>query len=168
MLLTSNERLRIYMATNNGARSFTDNQLTRLVRESATQVWQAGAGIYARAGTRSWFVVGGMLGLGERIDRGARYRVFAARTGASDAWDRLEAAVVHRVARALNSLQIPTARDVHELNRRVEALQSALVALERRAAATPAAPSAPARAKPVARGKPAARRKPSVRKKAGA
>jgi polyhydroxyalkanoate synthesis regulator phasin len=155
------------MAGNNGASPFTDNQLTRLVKQSATQAWQTGVGIYARAGTRSWFVVGGMLGLGERVDRGARHRVVAARTGASDAWDRLEAAIVHRVARALNSLQIPTARDVHELNRRVEALQSAVVALERRAA-TPAAPPVLARAKPGARGKPAARKKSSARKKAGA
>jgi poly(hydroxyalkanoate) granule-associated protein len=124
----------MFMASNNGSKPFTDNQLTRLVKESANQVWHVGRGAYSRAGSEGGRLVGNLLSIGGRIDREAKNRVVGARDSATEAWDRLESAFVHRVARALNALQIPTARDVHELNSRVEALQKAVVALERRAA----------------------------------
>lgn len=127
------------MARNNGMQPSADNQLTRLVRGSANQVWDAGRGAYSRAGTQSGRLVGGLLNLGGRLDREAKSRVFEARTSATEAWERLESAFVHRVGRALNALQIPTARDVKELTQRVEALQKAVVALERRAAQAPPA-----------------------------
>lgn len=113
------------------------------------------AGSEARAG-----LVGNLLAIGGRVDREAKSRVFGARTSASEAWDRLETAFAQRVARALNSLQIPTARDVRELNSRVEALQKAIVALERRAAeaATPK-PQVQARRKATARVRAAGRKK---------
>lgn len=122
------------MARNNGGKPFADNQLTRLVKESANQVWHVGRGAYSRAGSEGGRLVGNLLSISGRIDREAKNRVVGARDSATEAWDRLESAFVHRVARALNALQIPTARDVHELNSRVEALQKAVVALERRAA----------------------------------
>lgn len=122
------------MARNNGGKPFADNQLTRLVKESANQVWHVGRGAYSRAGSEGGRLVGNLLSISGRIDREAKSRVVGARDSATEAWDRLESAFVHRVARALNALQIPTARDVHELNSRVEALQKAVVALERRAA----------------------------------
>jgi poly(hydroxyalkanoate) granule-associated protein len=146
------------MADNNGASPFTDNQLARLVRESAHQVWQVSRGAYSRAGSGSSRLVDGLLSIGERIDRGAKSRVFEARTSATEAWDRLESAFVHRVARALNALQIPTARDVHELNSRVAALQKAVVALERRVALSP-----PTKRSRGPRAKPATRRKAATR-----
>ena len=127
------------MARNNGMQPIADNQLTLLVKGSANQVWHVGRGAYSRAGTQSGRVVGGLINIGGRLDREAKSRVFEARTTATDAWERLESAVVHRVGRALNALQIPTARDVKELTQRVEALQKAVVALERRAAQAPPA-----------------------------
>jgi polyhydroxyalkanoate synthesis regulator phasin len=97
-------------------------------------------------------LVGSLLSIGGRIDREAKTRVFGARTSASEAWDRLETVIAQRVARALNALQIPTARDVRELNERVEALQKAVVALERRAAeAATVQPRVQARRKATAR-----------------
>jgi len=146
------------MARNNGSKPFADSQLSRLVRESANQVWHVGRGAYSRAGSEGGRLVGGLLSIGGRIDREARNRVFGARDSATEAWDRLEHAFVHRVARALNALQIPTARDVQELNSRVEALQKAVVALERRAA----------QAAQAAELKPGAPRKAGARKKAAA
>jgi poly(hydroxyalkanoate) granule-associated protein len=146
------------MADNNGVSPFTDNQLARLVRESAHQVWQVSRGAYSRAGSGSSRLVDGLLNFGGQIDREAKSRVFEIRTSATEAWDRLEGAFVHRVARALNALQIPTARDVHELNRRVAALQKAVVALERQVAQSPRKKGAPApRAKVATRRKAAAR-----------
>lgn len=159
------------MAKHNGTTPLVDNPLTRLVRDSASQAWSVGRGAYSFAGTEGGRLVGGLLSFGGRIDRGAKSRVFEARSSASQAWSRLESAFVQRVARALNALQIPTARDVHELNSRVEALQKAVVALERRAAeaAKPAGPSRTARRKPAVRrkpaGAPASKARPAARKK---
>ena len=123
--------------------SLTDNQLTRLVRESAHQVWLAGLGAYARAEAEGSRFFEGLVGVGERIEQGARHKVLrrvqAAEQRVTDVrqtalltWDRIETLVEHRIAAALNRLQIPTARDVRELSRRVEALQSAVEKLESR------------------------------------
>jgi len=133
------------MAKYNGSRPFGDNQLKRLVKGSANQVWQAGRGAYSLAESEGSRLVGGLLGIGGRIEGGAKSRVFEVRDSATEAWDRLESAFVHRVARTLNALQIPTARDVRELTSRVESLQKAVVALERRAAEATAGPRAPKR-----------------------
>jgi poly(hydroxyalkanoate) granule-associated protein len=146
------------MARTNRGKPFADHQLTRMIRESAYQAWQSGRSAYSRVGSESSRLAGSVLSIGERIDREAKSRVFEARASAAQAWDRLESAFVHRVARALNALQIPTARDVHELNSRVEALQKAIVALERRAVQ-----ASPPRSGTTSRGKAPARRQPAVR-----
>lgn len=132
------------MAHNNGAKPFNGNQLTRLVRDSAQQVWQVSHGAYSQVESGGGRLIDGLLGFGGRIDHEARHRVFAVRTSATEAWDRLEGAFVQQVGRALNALQIPTARDVHELNGRVAALQKAVVALERQVAQSPRKKRAPA------------------------
>lgn len=116
------------MAKQNGSSPFTDNQLTRLVKGSASQVGAGGS-----------YLFGGLVKLGGSLDREAKSRVFEARNTATELWERVETAFVHRVARALNALQIPTARDVKELNERVAELQKAVVLLERRAAESAAA-----------------------------
>jgi poly(hydroxyalkanoate) granule-associated protein len=137
----------ILMPGKNSTVSLTDNQLTRLVRESAHQVWLAGLGAYARAEAEGSRFFEGLVGVGERIEQGARHRVLrqvqAAEQRVTDVrqtalltWDRIETLVEHRIAAALNRLQIPTARDVRELSRRVEALQSAVEKLESRPAKT--------------------------------
>jgi len=142
------------MSRNNG-RQPDKNQLVSRFAKSANQVWHLGRGAYVRAGSESGRLVGGLLGIGGRLDREANSRVYEARSSATEAWDRLESAFVHRVARALNALQIPTARDVHELNSRVESLQKAVIALERRVAENTTPGSRPA--KPARRAKAGAR-----------
>lgn len=127
------------MAKQNGSSPFTDNQLTRLVKGSANQVREVGRGAYSRAGAGGSMLFGGLARLGGSLDREAKSRVFEARNTATEIWERVETAFVHRVARALNALQIPTARDVKELNERVSELQKAVVLLERRAAEAAAA-----------------------------
>lgn len=137
------------MASNSGGPPSAGNPLARLVKASAAQVWQAGRGAYLVAGSGSSRLVGSLLDMGGRIDRTAKRRVVGARDTATQAWGQLENAFVQRVAHALNALQIPTARDIHELNIRVASLQRAVIALERRAAQ--------ARGKTDARGKRTAR-----------
>ncbi|NHA13693.1 phasin family protein [Thioalkalivibrio sp. XN279] len=153
------------MAKQNGSGSLADNQLTRLVVGSANQVWHVGRGAYTWAGSGGGRLVGGLMNLGGRLDREAKSRVFEARSSAAVTWERLESAFVQRVARALNALQIPTARDVRELNQRVESLQKAVVALERRAAEAAAVEAAASRAKPAGKAAAAARRRGPARKK---
>lgn len=146
------------MAKQNGSSPFTDNQLARLVKDSASQVGAGGS-----------FLFGGLAKLGGSLDREAKSRVFEARNAATEIWERVETAFVHRVARALNALQIPTARDVKELNERVAELQKAVVLLERRAAEAAAA-AATKQAAPRARRATAKKTKTATgarRKKAG-
>jgi hypothetical protein len=140
------------MTKNNGVRPSGHPPRTGLREGSALSISRAG-------------LVGGLLGMGGRLEREATHRMFGARAGALRAWEWLEAAFGTRVAQALNALQIPTARDVHELNRRVEALHATLIALERRVA-TAKLPAAPPR-KNGAAAKTAQRAKPSTRKKSG-
>lgn len=122
------------MARVNGRTPPTDNQLARLIKGSAEQAWHVGTGAYSLAESGGSRLIGGLLGLGERLDRGARNGITGARSSALEAWERIEYAFAQRVSRALNALQIPTARDVHELNARIGALQRAVLKLERRAA----------------------------------
>lgn len=154
------------MAKQNGSSPLTDNQLTRLVKGSAQQVRQVGRGAYSRAGAGGSFLFGNLVKLGGSLDREAKSRVFEARNSATEAWERFETAFVHRVARALNALQIPTARDVKELNQRVADLQQAVIALEQRAAKAAAPKKPPPRARRVAPKK-AAPAPRARRKKAG-
>lgn len=154
------------MAKKQAAGAVTDNPVARFVKDSAHQVWLAGVGAYTRAGEEGGRLFDSLVSLGERIESGARARVDArvraaesrvhdVRDTASVAWERFEALFQQRVARALNGLQIPTARDIHELNRRVEALQKAVDRLTAEAAG-PGKPAASRRKAPA--------RKPAARK----
>jgi polyhydroxyalkanoate synthesis regulator phasin len=150
------------MAKHNGNAPLLDNPVTRLVKDSASHALSVGRGAYTRAESGGNRLVGGFLGVGGRIDREAKSRVFEARNSANEAWERLALAVAHRIARTLNSMQIPTARDVHELSERVASLQAAVVALERRAAEASAAAGSRAPKAPKASAGP--RRKATARR----
>ena len=166
------------MPGKNSTVSLTDNQLTRLVRESAHQVWLAGLGAYARAEAEGSRFFEGLVGVGERIEQGARHRVLkqvqAAERRVTDVrqtahltWDRIETLVEHRIAAALNRLQIPTARDVRELSRRVEALQSAVEKLEARPGKAPSTASARRPRKKIAKKTVARKKAPGRRRTPG-
>jgi len=158
------------MAKTQPARAGTDSKVARFVKDSAHQVWLAGVGAYTRAGEQGSRLIQRLVGLGERIETGARTRVDAGlgaaesrarevRDSATEVWQRFETLVQHQVSRALNGLQIPTARDVHELNRRVEALQKAV---DRLSAEGPG-PKTPAPARRKAPSRKAATRKAHAR-----
>ncbi len=162
---------------NSSVVSLTDNQLTRLVRESAHQIWLAGLGAYARAEAEGSRFFEGLVAVGERIEQGARdkvqRRVDAAEQRVTDVrqtalltWDRIETLMEHQIAAALNRLQIPTARDVRELSRRVESLQAAVEKLEAGSGKSSAAAGSSRKA--VARKKTVARKKAPARKAAAA
>lgn len=111
-----------------------DYPLAKVIRGSAHQIWLAGLGAMGRAETEgnSWFE--SLIALGEQIERSARMQiqrpidavektVTDVRETANDTWTRLELALERRIAKILNSMQIPTSRDIDALTRRVEALQ---------------------------------------------
>ena len=151
--------------------------LTGSIRESAHRIWLAGLGAYSRAENEGVRVFDQLVTVGTAFEKKARQQVSRpvkaaergwseARTSAGDAWNHLEIAFERRVARALNSLQIPTHRDVAELSRRVEDLQRAVDRLSRKA---PVRRRAAARKKTVSKkvaARPAKQRKTASRSSA--
>lgn len=114
--------------------------LAKAIRESAHQIWLAGLGAMGQAETKgaSWFE--SLIALGEQIEHSARAQIARpvnavektvndARETAGDTWTRLELALERRIASMLNSMQIPTSKDVEALTRRVEALQKTIAEL---------------------------------------
>jgi len=139
-----------------------DSQLAQTVRDSAQQIWLAGMGAFAKAqaGGEKFFetlvregnslqrkthaaaedkiteVAGKMTGMAEGITGKATQR-----------WDKLETIFEERVAKALNRLGVPSAKDIEALMSRIDALSASVDQL-----------SGGAPAKKAAAGKPAARR----------
>jgi len=89
---------------------------------------------------------------------------------ASGQWDKLENIFEDRVAKALNKLGVPSAKDVAALSARVDALTKQAQATKPRAAAKPLAKktaASPAKAAaPAAEPQPAAKKRAPARKKA--
>jgi poly(hydroxyalkanoate) granule-associated protein len=116
--------------------------LAEMIRNSANQIWLAGLGALAHAEHRGadWFE--SLIAAGDKLERAAREqiarpmrlaerRVSETRDSIGETWSTVAVVVERRVAKLLNSMQIPTSRDIDELTRRVAELQEALQALER-------------------------------------
>ena len=159
------------------------------VKDSAQQIWQAGLGAFAKAqaeGTRAFeALVKEGTSLQRKTQAAAEEKISEATSKmshmasdisskASGQWDKLENIFEERVAKALNKLGVPSAKDLEALTARIDELnkklrkmpstsRAAAKAAPRTAAKKAPAAAARAAAKPVA--KPAAKRKP-VRKSA--
>lgn len=148
--------------------------LTGSVKDSAQQIWQAGLGAFAKAqaeGTRAFeALVKEGTALQRKTQAAAEERITEATdrmthmasdisSRATGHWDKLENIFEERVAKALNKLGVPSAKDVEALIARIDELklsvqklsgeQPAPAARRKRAAksapAKPAAESAPAK-----------------------
>lgn len=113
-----------------------DDKLGRFITESAQQIWNAGLGALSMAEKEGSKLFETLSKLGESLETGTRRTASAAnqtvrgaKSTATDTWDKLEEMFEMRVARALNSLQIPTARDIAELSERVDRLSKSVDAL---------------------------------------
>lgn len=109
------------------------DKLARVITESAHQIWSAGLGALSMAEKEGSKLFETLAKLGENLQSHTRNTADMAKstvTGgkdmASDTWEKLEEMFELRVARALNGLQIPTARDIHELSTRVDKLSAAV------------------------------------------
>ena len=105
-----------------------DSQLSATIRESAQQIWLAGLGAFAKAQQEGNKVFDALIREGETIQKKTRKvtedKVTEMAAKATGTWDKLEQVFENRVARALNSLGVPTKDDVAALAKRVAELKA--------------------------------------------
>jgi poly(hydroxyalkanoate) granule-associated protein len=103
-----------------------DTQLVATIRESATQIWLAGLGAFAKAQEEGGKVFEALVKEGESVqDRAKKVadeKFSEVKSKATENWDKLEQVFEDRVARALNSLSVPSKRDIDDLSARVHEL----------------------------------------------
>ena len=166
----------------------TGMPLSGSVKDSAQQIWQAGLGAFNKAqaeGTKAFeALVKEGVSFQRKTQSAAEEKISEATSKmsnmasdisskASGQWDKLESIFEDRVAKALNKLGVPSAKDVNalivridELNKSVQKLSAKGAAPKATSKATPkvAPKAAPKKAVSTA-AKPAAKRAP-VRKSA--
>ena len=143
-----------------GTAKATGAQLSGSVKDSAQQIWQAGLGAFTRAQAEGSKAFESLVKEGISIQRktqaAAEEKISEATNKmstmatdisakASGQWDKLENIFEERVAKALNKLGVPSAKDVNALIDRIDELNKAVQKLSAKAPATkPAAPKAKA------------------------
>ncbi|MDP1529074.1 MAG: phasin family protein [Rhodoferax sp.] len=156
--------------------------LSGSVKDSAQQIWQAGLGAFTKAqveGTKAFealvkegvsFQRKTQSAAEEKINEATHKMTSMASdigSRASGQWDKLENIFEDRVAKALNKLGVPSAKDIDALIARIDALNASVHKLTP-AKAKPAAKKAAAKtvaAAPVAKKAPA-RKAPAAKKAA--
>lgn len=138
-------------------------------REAASQIWLAGLGAFAKAQEQGGKVFEALVKEGvawqrktqsmaeEKLTEAGERMASAAQALSSrttGSWDRLETLFEDRVARALERLGMPSAREVQALADRIESLERALA---RRSTPSRPGPQPPSNERPTAR-KPARRK----------
>ena len=125
------------------------------VKDSAQQIWQAGLGAFTRAQAEGSKAFESLVKEGVAFQRKtqaaaeekiseATHRMSSMATDisskASGGWDKLENIFEERVAKALNKLGVPSAKDISDLIERIEALNKAVQKLSEKSAPSRAAP----------------------------
>lgn len=146
-----------------GAASLLDSQLAGTVKESASQIWLAGLGAFAKAQEEGGKVFEALVKEGVSLQRrtqavaedklgevGNRMSSVAGdiTNKAGQHWDKLETIFEERVAKALNRLGVPSNQDIDALVARIDALNKAVAKLSKTPpvkAPAKAAAKAPAR-----------------------
>ncbi len=157
------------------------------VKDSAQQIWQAGLGAFNKAQAEGSKAIGALIKEGVNMQRKtqsvAEEKISEASskmssmatdisTKASGQWDKLESIFEDRVAKALNKLGVPSAKDVNALIARIDELNKSVQKLSSKAIAPKAGVKSVARparskvAKPVA--KVLAKRPPAKKAKSSA
>lgn len=164
------------LAAEQTSSNHTGAQLAQSVKDSAQQIWLAGLGAFSKAQAEGGKVfetlVKDGLGLQRKTQAAAEEKISEATSKMTDMasgitskatgqWDKLETIFEDRVAKALNKLGVPSAKDVQALIQRVDELSKQIQKAPAKTAkaAAPAAKKAVVAKAPVA--KPAA--KPAVK-----
>jgi len=104
----------------------SDNELVERIRDSANQIWLAGLGAFAKAQDEGTKLFDGLVKEGEAVQAKAKKtaagRISEVTARATGSWDKLEQVFEERVGRVLSTLNVPTKKDVEELNHRVSTL----------------------------------------------
>jgi poly(hydroxyalkanoate) granule-associated protein len=115
--------------------------LSASVKDSAQQIWQAGLGAFTRAqveGSKAFeALVKEGVSMQRKTQAAAEERITEAThkmtsmateisSKATGQWDKLETIFEDRVAKALNKLGVPSAKDVSALIARIDALNKAV------------------------------------------
>ncbi|MFY7865152.1 phasin family protein [Roseateles sp.] len=157
-----------------------EGNLAQGIRDSAQHIWAAGLGAFSKAQGEGGKVFEALVKEGLNLQKktqsaaeeklGAMANKVTGMAGdvgskAGQHWDKLESIFEDRVARALNRLGVPSAKDVAELIERIDALSAAVgikppAKKNSKAAAKAVKPAAVVK-KAVA--KPAAKAKPEVK-----
>lgn len=147
--------------------------LSDSVKDSAQQIWQAGLGAFTRAqaeGSKAYeALVKEGVSMQRKTQAAAEERITEATSKmtsmaseisskATGQWDKLENIFEDRVAKALNKLGVPSAKDVSALIARIDALTKTVQELSAKAPAKTAAKTPVAKATTSATAKPAARK----------
>jgi poly(hydroxyalkanoate) granule-associated protein len=144
------------------------------VRDSAQQIWQAGLGAFTRAqaeGSKAFeALVQEGVSMQRKTQAAAEQRLAEATSKmnsmaselsskATGQWDKLETIFEDRVARALNKLGVPSAKDVNVLIAKIDALSLAVENLSKASAQAATKPASKTAAKSAAKtvAKPAAK-----------
>ncbi len=123
---------------------FDPQHMSEQMKNSAQQIWQAGLGAFAKAqeeGTKAFetLVKDGSKFQETTLQAQAKMAEAAAKAGAmasdlgqraSGQFDRLESIFEERVAKALNSMGLPNAQDMADLQARVDALEAEVKVLK--------------------------------------
>jgi poly(hydroxyalkanoate) granule-associated protein len=138
--------------------------LSGSVKDSAQQIWQAGLGAFTRAQAEGSKAFESLVKEGVSIQRktqaAAEEKISEATakmstmatdisSKASGQWDKLENIFEERVAKALNKLGVPSAKDVAALIARIDELNKAVQKLSAKAPAAAKTAAAPAAKKPA-------------------
>ena len=152
-----------------------DDDRTDRIKDSAQQIWLAGLGAFAKMqqeGSKAFeSLVKDGLGVQKKTQQAAeetlaqaqaRMSGFASEFGtkAAGGWGKLENIFEDRVARALEKLGMPSAREVAALQARVDALEAQLKRTSTAASAAPRAARKTAARTPPEAARPSRRRKP--------
>jgi len=129
--------------------------LSDSVKDSAQQIWQAGLGAFTKAqveGTKAFealvkegvsFQRKTQSAAEEKINEATQKMTSMATdigSKASGQWDKLETIFENRVAKALNKLGVPSAKDIDALIARIDALNASVQKLSQARTAAKAGP----------------------------
>lgn len=148
--------------------------LAATAKDSAQQIWAAGLGAFARAQQEGGKVFDTLVKEGLSIQRktqsAAEEKISEATSKmssmatdisakAAGQWDKLESIFEDRVAKALNKLGVPSAKDVDALIARIDELNQSVQKLSAKPRVSKPAAKAPAKTVAVPSAKPARSRK---------
>ena len=150
--------------------------LSSSVKDSAQQIWQAGLGAFGKAqaeGTKAFeALVKEGMSIQRKTQSAAEEKISEATSKmtnmatdisakASGQWDKLESIFEDRVAKALNKLGVPSAKDISALIARIDDLNSNVQKLSAKAPAAARKTTTTRNAPAKAASKPAAKRAPA-------